>query len=75
MNLGISKKLDYNIYSNEDRAEFVRNLFTYEVEQAAKDHYNEDSTKKELEAAANYILYGKDPKTDKNFCQKKRNSN
>ena len=71
MNLGISKKLDYNIYSNEDRAEFVRNLFTYEVEQAAKDHYNEDSTKKELEAAANYILYGKDPKTDKNFCQKK----
>ena len=71
MNLGISKKLDYNIYSNSERAEFVRNLFTYEVEQAAKDHYNEESTKKELEAAANYILYGKDPKTDKNFVQKK----
>lgn len=71
MNLGISKKLDYNIYSYTDRADFVRNLFTYELEQEAKDHYNEDSTKKELEAAANYILYGKDPKTDKNFVQKK----
>lgn len=71
MNLGISKSLDYNIYSNTDRAEFVKNLFTYELEQQAKLHYNEDSTKKELEAAANYILYGKDPKTDKNFVQKK----
>ena len=71
MNLGISKKLDYNIYSNADRADFVKSLFTYELEQEAKEHYNEDSTRKELEAAANYILYGKDPKTDKNFCQKK----
>lgn len=71
MNLGISKSLDYNIYSNEDRAKFVRNLFTPEVELKAKAHYNEDSTKKELEAAANYILYGKDPANDKNFVQKK----
>lgn len=71
MNLGISKELDYNIYSYTDRANFVRNLFTYELEQEAKLHYDEDSTKKELETAANYILYGKDPKTDKNFVQKK----
>lgn len=71
MNLGISKSLNYDIYSNADRADFVRSLFTPELEQLAKEHYNEDSTKKELEAAANYILYGKDPKTDKNFVQKK----
>lgn len=71
MNLGISKKLDYNIYSYTDRANYVKDLFTPELEQQAKDHYNEDSTKKELEAAANYILYGKDPATDKNFVQKK----
>ena len=71
MNLGISKSLNYDIYSNADRADFVRSLFTPELEQLAKEHYDEDSTKKELEAAANYILYGKDPKTDKNFVQKK----
>lgn len=71
MNLGISKALNYNIYSNEDRAKFVNELFTPELVAQAKEHYKEDSTKKELETAANYILYGKDPKTDKNFVQKK----
>jgi len=71
MNLGIRKALDYNLYSNADRANFVIDLFTPELEQQAKLHYEEDSTKLELEAAANFILYGKDPKTDKNFVQKK----
>lgn len=71
MNLGISKALDYNLYSNEERAQFVQDLFTPELEQKARDHYTEDSTKAELETAANYILYGKDPKNDKNFVQKK----
>ena len=71
MNLGISKKLNYNLYSNEERAQQVKDLFTPEVEQLAKDHYTEASTQKELETAANFILYGKDPKNDKNFCQKK----
>lgn len=71
MNLGISKALDYNLYTNQERANFVQQLFTPEVEQLARLHYTEDSTKKELEAAANYILYGKDPKSDKNFVQKK----
>lgn len=71
MNLGISKKLDYNLYSNEERMRQVCELFTPEVEQLAKDHYTEASTQAELEAAANFVLYGKDPKTDKNFVQKK----
>ena len=71
MNLGISKQLDYNLYSNQERAEQVKALFTADVNQKAKDHYTEQSTQKELETVANFILYGKDPNTDKNFCQKK----
>lgn len=71
MNLGISKKLNYNLYSNAERAEQVCTLFDPQTEQLAKDHFDEDSTKTELEKIANFILYGKDPKNDKNFCQKK----
>ncbi len=71
MNLGISKALDYDIYSYADRAQFVKDLFNKELSEKAALHYEEDSTAKELEAAANYILYGKNPKTDKNFCQTK----
>jgi len=32
MNLGIRKALDYNLYSNADRANFVIDLFTPELE-------------------------------------------
>ena len=32
MNLGISKKLDYNLYTNQERAEQVRDLLTPEVD-------------------------------------------
>ena len=71
MNLGISKQLDYNLYSNAERAEQVRSLFTPDVEQLAREHYDETSTQKELETAANFILYGKDPHNDKNYVQKK----
>lgn len=71
MNLGISKQLDYNLYSNEERANQVRNLFTPDIEQLAREHYSESSTQKELETAANFILYGKDPRNDKNYVQKK----
>lgn len=71
MDLGIGKQLNYDLYSNEDRAAQVNELFTDEIQQLAKEHFTEDSTQKELEKIANFILYGKDPKTDKNFCQKK----
>ena len=71
MNLGISKELNYNLYSNSERAEQVRNLFTPELTELAMLHFNEVSTQHELETIANFILYGKDPKSDKNFCQKK----
>lgn len=55
-----------------DRAKFVKELFSNDnLSALAALHYEEDSTKKELETAANYILYGKNPKTDKNFCQTK----
>lgn len=71
MNLGISKKLDYNLYSNIERAQQVHDLFTEELTELAMLHFNEISTQNELEVIANFILYGKDPKSDKNFCQKK----
>lgn len=71
MNLGLSKKLNYNLYSNQERAAQVRDLLTDELTQLAKDHFTEATTQHELEVAANFILYGKDPTNDKNFCQKK----
>lgn len=71
MNLNISKKLDYNLYSNQERAQQVQDLFTPEVSDLAADHFCEESTQAELEKVANFILYGKDPANDKNFCQKK----
>lgn len=71
MNLGISKQLDYNLYTNGERAQQVRELFTPEIEKMAMETCDQPSTQKELETAANFILYGKDPKNDKNFCQKK----
>ena len=71
MDLGIGKKLNYDLYSNQERASQVQELFTEEIEQQAKLHFEEDSTRKELEKIANFILYGKDPKNDLNFCQKK----
>ena len=71
MDLGIGKQLNYDLYSNEDRAAQVNELFTDEIQQLAQEHFTEESTQKELEKIANFILYGKDPKTDKNFVQKK----
>lgn len=71
MNLGITKQLDYTIYSNIDRTTLVNDLFTTEVDDNARNTFEQASTQHELEVAANFILYGKDPKTDKNFVQKK----
>ena len=71
MNLGITKQLNYTIYSNADRAALVRDLFTPEVDRNAHLTFEQVTTQHELEVAANFILYGKDPKTDKNFVQKK----
>ena len=71
MALGISKKLNYNLYSNKERAEQVKELFNEEVSKKARLQFEEQSTQKELETIANFILYGKDPANDKNFCQKK----
>ena len=71
MNLGITKQLNYTIYSNADRAALVNELFTPEVSNNARLTFEQVTTQHELEVAANFILYGKDPKTDKNFVQKK----
>ena len=67
----ISKELDYNLYSNSERANQVRNLFTDEVSAYYSTNFESATAQAELEKIANFILYGKDPKTDKNFCQKK----
>lgn len=71
MNLGISKQLNYGLYSNDERAAQVRELFSPNVCELAALTYEQPSTQKELETIANFILYGKDPKNNKNFCQKK----
>jgi hypothetical protein len=71
VNLGISKQLDYNLYSNKERAQQVLELFTPEKQQLARLSYEQSSTQKELETIANFILYGKDPNSGKNYCQKK----
>ena len=70
--IGLNKKLDYNIKDNISRAELVRALFTPEVSAQVALRYTEPSTQQELETIANYILYGKDPKTNKNVCQQKQ---
>lgn len=70
----ISKNLDYNLYSNVDRANQVSNLFSENNGSAANNYeanYDSPSVQADLEKIANFILYGKDPKTDKNFCQTK----
>lgn len=67
----VSKQLDYNLYSNADRANQVRNLFDLETTEQYKSNYSSPTIQADLEKIANFILYGKDPKTDKNFCQKK----
>lgn len=67
----ISKQLDYNLYSNAERANQVRNLFDIEATAQYEEYYTSPSVQADLEKIANFILYGKDPKTDKNFCQKK----
>lgn len=67
----VSKQLNYNLYSNADRANQVRDLFSEETEEQYKLNYNSPTIQADLEKVANFILYGKDPKTDKNFCQKK----
>ena len=67
----ISKQLDYNLYSNAQRAEQVRNLFDIEATAQYEEYFTSPSVQADLEKVANFILYGKDPKTDKNFCQKK----
>ena len=56
MNLGISKELNYNLYSNIERAQQVRDLFTEELTELAMLHFNEISTQNELEIIANFIL-------------------
>lgn len=71
MGIGISKQLNYNLYTNAERAQQVRDLFTDEICRKARAHFDEPSTQQELETIANFILYGKDPHSKKNFCQKK----
>lgn len=71
MNLGVRQQLDYELYSNKDRAEQVRALFTPEVVSKAAGSMEQASTQAELELCANFILYGKDEETGKNFCQTK----
>ena len=67
----VSKQLNYNLYSNADRANQVRNLFDLEITKQYELNYDSPTVQADLEKIANFILYGKDPKTDKNFCQKK----
>lgn len=55
--------LNFNIESSEDRAQFVRNY----VENP--DFINNPLTEDELETIANYVLWGKDPITQKNGVQ------
>ena len=67
----LSKKLNYDLYSNAERAEQVRQLFTEEATQAYAENYDSATTKADLEKIANFILYGKNPKNDKNSVQLK----
>ena len=67
----ISKQLNYNLYSNADRATQVRDLFDAEATAHYQTYYDSSSVQADLEKIANFILYGKDPANDKNFCQKK----
>jgi hypothetical protein len=71
MNLGVRQQLDYELYSNRERAEQVRALFTPEVVSKATGSMEQASTQAELELCANFILYGKDEESGKNFCQTK----
>jgi hypothetical protein len=77
MDLQILKQLDYGVYSNVDRAALVNKIVDDNVITTLEEYYSNKglgvstSVTKQLEGAANYILYGKDPKTEKNEVQKK----
>lgn len=58
-------KLDFSLSTNEERAKFAE-------EYLSQDNFkNKPPTESELETIANYILWGKDPKTGLNAKQSK----
>lgn len=67
LNLHILEKLDYDVYTDEDRVEFVRDL----LDSTEIDNFENPSVQKQLEGVANYILYGKSAITNKSDVDKK----
>ena len=54
----VSKQLNYNLYSNADRANQVRDLFDLETTEQYKSNYSSPTVQADLEKIANFILYG-----------------
>jgi hypothetical protein len=58
-------KLDFTLNTNEERASFINTYL------AQEPFVSSPPTEEELETCANYILWGKDPLTQKNSKQTK----
>ena len=71
MDLGILKQINYDIYSNKDRAKLAKTIVSPQVQMVCAEHLDNEQVQKQLEALANYILYGKNPETDLNVVQDK----
>lgn len=70
MNLHLLEKLDYNIYYDTDRMNFICDLLEG-LEENEIDLLN-SSIQKQLEGLANFVLYGKDEEKDKNSLEQKK---
>lgn len=71
MDLQLLSKIDYGLYSDSERAELVDELLTDEILRLIENNFENTSVQAQLEGLANYILYGKNTKTNTNAVQEK----
>lgn len=69
MNLHILEKLDYTLYSDQERVQLARELIAGNTKEIDLENMSEQ---KQLEGIANFILYGKEENTEKSIVDRKR---
>lgn len=73
MDLQLLSKIDYGLYSDEERAQLVADLLSDPATMALIEGNLENaSVQAQLEGLANYILYGKNKETNTNAIQDKK---
>ncbi len=73
MSTNILRQLDYSIYSDKERADYVKKILNESnIDKQDMDLDNNERLTKQLEGLANYILYGKNPEKSMNLVQQKK---